>query len=154
MGYGQEMCSLHPEHSRHRRPDKQMELIITMFFIINWIERDQSPHSFRNGVKNTAVVGSGRSFFPRAPRMWVQDRVSNRSLLFLLKIFLITERVDYEGKNVTLKLDIRDTSMRSKGTLPQEPKASNSVNKFYEIYASSPAQASEAKPKRCVRRRH
>jgi hypothetical protein len=62
--------------------------------------------------------------------------------------------VDYEGKNVTLKLDIRDTSMRSKDIFPQEPKASNRINNFTKTYASSPAHASEAKPKRWVRRRH
>jgi hypothetical protein len=40
--------------------------------------------------------------------------------------------VDYEGKNVTFKLDILDTSMRSKGRSPQDPKASNrfSITKF------------------------
>jgi hypothetical protein len=45
--------------------------------------------------------------------------------------------VDYEGKNVTLKLDIPGhASMLSKGILPREPEASNR-NKFTKTYASS-----------------
>jgi hypothetical protein len=80
-------------------------------------------------------------------------------VLFLLKIFLFTVRVDYEGKNVTLKTGYSGHVHAQQGILRKSLKRRTVIIfrklvKGRKTYASARAYASEAKTKKCVRRRH